>query len=131
VLVVALLAAGCGGGTRLGTKAFAKQAESVQSLAAEGALLAQDAGAGRSTGIYVRVHSSYLHKAASQLTAQLKKAKTEPALEPKLRRLVSLAAEITARLDRLGDASRADQRALGRKLEAAAKESEQIGKGLS
>jgi len=128
-VIVALLGAGCGGG-KLGPKALWQQSKSLQSLAAEGALLAQDAVSGKTTRIYTREHSSDLYKAASQAEASLKAARTEPALEPKLRELAALAAQVSAALKRLGGASKDEQRALGRELQTAARESKKIGKGL-
>lgn len=127
---MALFGAGCGGGGKLGVKALSQQSKSLRSLAAEGALLAQDAGSGKTTRIYTREHSSDLYKAASQAEASLKAAKTEAALEPKLRQLAVLAAQVGAAFKRLGGASKDEQRALGRALQAAAGESEQIGRGL-
>jgi hypothetical protein len=94
----------------------------VQSLAAEGALLARDSAAGKTTAIYTRVHSEALAKAASKAAASLQTATTEPALEPKLRRVASLASEVSADLKRLGHASKEEQSAIARQLEAAAKE---------
>jgi hypothetical protein len=82
-VILALLGAGCGGG-KLGAKALSQQSKSLQSLASEGALLAQDAVSGKTTRIYTREHSSDLYKAASQAEASLKAAKAEPALQPKL-----------------------------------------------
>jgi hypothetical protein len=114
----------------MGTKALADQSNTLQSEAAEGALLAQDAVAGRSTRIYTREHSGYLSKAATQVESSLKSARTEPALEPKLRRLTRLAVRIRAGLQSLGNASANEQRTLGRDLEAAADESEKIGESL-
>ena len=128
---LALLGAGCGSGGKLGAKALSQQAKSLQSLAAEGALLAQDAVAGKTTGVYTREHSSDLYKAASQAEASLKVAKTEPALRPKLRRLAALAAQVSAGLKLLGGASKDKRRKLGRELQAAARESEKIGEGLA
>ena len=130
VLVVILLGAGCGSGGQLGAKALSQQSKSLRSDASEGALLAQDAVSGKTTRIYTREHSSDLYKAASQAEASLKAAKTEPALQPKLRRLTALAARVSAALKRLGGASKDQQRALGRELERAARESEKIGPGL-
>ncbi len=129
-VIVALLGAGCGSGGKLGAKALSQRSKSLQSLAAEGALLAQDAVSGKTTRIYTREHSSDLYKAASQAEASLKAAKTESALEPKLRQLAALAAQVSAALKRLVGASKDEQRALGRELQAAARESETIGKGL-
>ena len=67
--VVVLFGAGCGGGGPLGVKALSQESRSLQSLAAEGALLAQDVAAGRTTRVYARVHSSDLSTAASQAEA--------------------------------------------------------------
>ena len=102
--------------------AIAKESTSLQSLAAEGALLAQDSAAGKTTAIYTRVHSEALSKAASKAAASLQTAKTKPALEPKLRRLASLASEVSADLKRLGHASKQEQSASRAELETAAKE---------
>jgi len=129
-VILALVAAGCGGGGKLGVKALAQQSKSLQSLASEGALLAQDAVSGKTTRIYTREHSSDLYKAASQAEGSLKAAKTEPALQPKLRRLTVLATQVGAALKRLGVASKDEQRALGRELERASQESKKIGEGL-
>jgi hypothetical protein len=129
-VILALLGAGCGSGGKLGAKALSQQSKSLQSLAAEGALLAQHAVSGKTTRIYTREHASYLHKAASQAEASLKAAETGPALQPKLRWLTALAAQVSAALERLGGASQKEERAIGRELRAAAQESEKIGKGL-
>ena len=128
--VVLLLAAGCGGGGKLGAKALSQQARSLQSHAAEGALLAGDVFSGRTTRIYTREHSADLHKAASQIETSLKTARTAPELEGKLRRLEAIAARVSTELERLGHASKGEAHALGRELEAAAAESKTIGKGL-
>jgi hypothetical protein len=129
-VILALLGAGCGSGGKLGAKALSQQSKSLQSEAAEGALLAQDAVSGKTTHIYTREHSSDLYKAASQAEASLKVAKTEPALEPRLGQLAILATQVSAALERLGGASKDELRALGRQLQTAAQESKKIGKGL-
>ncbi len=127
--VLAILATGCGGG-ELSADALSKQAESVQSVAAEGAMLARDAAAGKATGTFTRVHSSELEKSASQAASSLESAQTQPALEPKLRRLAALAGDVSDELDRLGEASKAEQRALAVRLASAAVRSKRLGKGL-
>ena len=104
----------------MGSASLLQQAKSLQSHAAEGALLAEDAAAGRTTSVYTREHAADLAKAASGEAASLEKAKTDPALEPKLRRLRTLAARVASELGRLGDASRDERRRLGRALNAAA-----------
>jgi hypothetical protein len=129
-VILALLSAGCGSGGKLGAKALSQQSKLLQSEASEGALLAQDAVSGKTTRIYTREHSSDLYKAASQAEASLKAAKTEPALQPRLRRLAALASQVSSALERLRGASKDEQRALGRELQTAARESKRIGKGL-
>lgn len=125
-----VLCAGCGSAGSLGAKGLAEQSKAVQSLAAEGALLAEDSVAGKSTGVYRREHAAELSAAASKAESSLKVATVAPALGPKLRELAAVAGKVHADLRRLGGASRDQQRALGRKLEAAAHESERIGKEL-
>jgi hypothetical protein len=130
-VILALVAAGCGGGGKLGAKALSQQSKSLQSVAAEAALLAQDAVSGKTTRIYTREHSSDLYKAASKAEVALKAATTEAALQPKLRRLTVLGTQVSAAVKRLGVASKGERRALGRELERAAQESKKIGEGLT
>ena len=122
--------AGCGGGGKLGAKALSQESKSLQSLAAEGALLAEDAVFGKTTHVYTRGHSSDLYKAASQVEASLKTAKTEPAFEPELRRLAVLAAQVRDDLNRLDGASKEEERAIGSELQASAQESQKISEEL-
>ena len=122
VAVTALLASGCGGSSRFIGNALTQKSTSLESLAAEGALLARHAGAGKTTRIFTRVHSGYLHEAASKEASSLRAATTEPALEPKLRHVTSLAGKVSADLKRVGHASKAEQPRLARELEAAAEE---------
>jgi hypothetical protein len=128
ILAAALLCAGCGGG-KLGASALSKQADSLRSLAAEGALLAKDASAGKTTRTFARVHSSDLDKAAAKAATSLETAKTKPALESKLHRLASLARRVGDELDRLGGASKDEQRTLANELQRAAVQSNQIAEG--
>ncbi len=129
-LVLALLAAGCGSETRLDADALARQARTLRSIAAEGAMLAADAAGGKSTRIYTREHASSLHGRAAKVEARLSGAQAGTALEGRLRRLSALAVEVSGSLGRLGSASGPAQRGLGRRLELAAAESERIGEKL-
>jgi hypothetical protein len=129
-VVLAVLGAGCGAGATLGAKGLSEQAMSLQSAAAEGALLAHDVASGRTTRIYAREHSADLSEAASKVETSLKNAKTDPGLEGKLRRLVALAARARGGLERLGSASEDDARTLERRLRADAGESREIAQGL-
>jgi hypothetical protein len=54
-VILALLGAGCGSGGKLGAKALSQQSKSLQSEAAEGALLAQDAVSGKTTVLRLEV----------------------------------------------------------------------------
>jgi hypothetical protein len=128
--LAACLVAGCGGGSTQSASSLAKRSEAVQSVAAEGALLAEDAAAGRSTGIFVREHSSELARAAATTRSSLAAARTAPALDPELRRLRRTATTVAALLDRLAGASKPEARVIGRRLEAAAGQSERLGEEL-
>jgi hypothetical protein len=130
-VVLALVGGGCGSGGTLEAKELLQQTESLQSLAAEGALLAHDSALGRTTRIFTQEHSSYLFRATSQVEATLKLAESEPALAQQLRRLTVLAGQVSADLERLAAASSDEERMLAGELEAAARACETIGEGLS
>jgi len=71
--------AGCGGSSQtLDAKALQKQAEAIESLAAEGALLAQDVSEGDTTSVFVRVHAEALGKNAETVVAALVPEKAKP-----------------------------------------------------
>jgi hypothetical protein len=122
---------GCGASGTLGAKALSQHASSLRSVAAEGALLAEDAGDGKTTRIFTREHSSELDRVAGHISSTLASARPARAVEPNARRLTAVAVQISAALKRLGGASRAEQRALARALEAEARRCEQIGRGLA
>jgi hypothetical protein len=130
-VILALLGPGCASGGQLGAEALMERSKSLQSIAAEGTILAQDAVSGKTTDIFIRVHSSDLDTAASQVEASLMAAETEPALEPMLRELAVIATKVSADLKRLGSASKNEDRALARELQAAAQASQRIGEGLT
>jgi hypothetical protein len=130
-LAGALLLTACGSGGTLGPHSLAKQSDAVQSLAAEGALLAQDGVDGKTTGIFTREHGGFLAKAATTAASSLAKAKTTPALEPKLRRLRALSARVRDQLKRLGGASQTEERAIARALGSAADDAATISKSLA
>jgi outer membrane murein-binding lipoprotein Lpp len=121
VVGIGLLAAGCGNGGTLSAKALSQESSTVQSLAAEGAMLARDSAAGKTTRVFTRVHSEYLHKAASQSAKSLKSAETTPALRQKLRRAARVATRVSSELEQLGHASKVEQQRLARELERNAK----------
>ena len=121
VAVLALLASGCGSGGTLSAKTLSQESKSLKSLAAEGALLARQAGAGKTTRIFRRVHSDYLYKAASKSSSSLRSAKTEPRLDSELRKLTYLAGTVSTDLKRLGHASKGQLPGIARDLEVVAR----------
>jgi hypothetical protein len=100
VLLVLLSAPGCGGGT-LSPKAFQIQAEAIQSLASESALVAKEAAADRTTDTFVRVHSEYLRKAAQKVETELRSSHAKGDLDRKRQEAVTLAATVSEELGRL------------------------------
>ena len=94
-VTLALLAlSGCGGGGTLSQKDLQKQYEAIQSLAAEGALVADGAADGRATETFVSVHSLYLSEAAQNVETDLRSAKGP-------QQAVSLARKVAEDLNRL------------------------------
>jgi hypothetical protein len=127
LLAVALALAGCGGGP-LGRHAFEQDVESIQSLAAEGALVADQVAGGNATQTFVRVHTRYLGRAAGSLRRKLAAARVAPSLARKRRQAVLIAATVDQDLELLrrhpGD--RQLGRRLGDELERAAKQAEEL-----
>jgi hypothetical protein len=123
-----LLVPACGGGGELSAEQFKKEAESIQSFAAEGALLARDVADGKSTANFTRVHAGELATNAAKLEQTLTSAEPTPDVEAKLARAVELAKRVAATLNELerspGDAVAA--RRLQGELEAAAKQAEEL-----
>jgi hypothetical protein len=102
LLVLPVLAlASCGGG---GVTAFRLQhdAEQVQSLAADGALLAQGAQRGRLTDAFVRVHAGELAAEAADLREVLASAEPDPGRARATAAVVRLSGRVASRLDELG-----------------------------
>ena len=112
-----VVVAGCGTPATI-----AKQAEEVGSIAAEGALLAHDAGEGDTTETFTRVHARELAKKADQLAPKIRDGDLD-----------RVARAVGADLERLADAP-GDERAAARlehRLDDAAKRAEEIGKAAS
>jgi hypothetical protein len=122
-----LLVAGCGGG-ELSTDALKKEAELIQSFAAEGALLARDVADGKSTVPFTRVHAGELADNAAKLEQTLASARPAPDVGARLARAVELAKRVAATLEELerspGDAAAA--RRVQGELEDAAKQAEKL-----
>jgi hypothetical protein len=116
--VLSVLGAGCASGGSLGASEISHQSQSLQSLAAEGTLLAQDSASGRTTGTFVSEHASQLYRAATQAEAMLRGATAEPGLESERRKLLVLAGRVSAALKLLANASPIEDRVLAREFQS-------------
>ena len=108
LLLVAALLGGCGSQT------LQQQSTSLKALAAEGGVLAGDAGHGRATSVFTREHSGFLLKSARSSAAALAREPTGGA-----HRLARLAAHVRDDLARLAHSGsdRVEQQRLQRDLE--------------
>jgi hypothetical protein len=120
-VALALLAlSGCGGGGTLSKQELQKQYEAIQSLAAEGALVADGAADGRATETFVSVHSLYLSEAAQKVETDLRSANGP-------QQAVSLARRVAEDLDRLHEEpdNPVLARRLSKQLQASANDAEE------
>jgi hypothetical protein len=126
-LLAALGIAGCGGQSRLSNKALSQVAKTLQSLAYEGDILADDAAQGRSTSVFTAVHARFLWEAARSSSSMLKQAETVEA-----KRLAQLGVGVTDDLERLSrsGSDRGQQRRLQRALAQAGATISKLGKRL-
>jgi hypothetical protein len=117
LLLIAVLAAGCGGSNALDRKALEQEAKGIHSLAAEGSLLAGNAAKGRTTVVFTRIHARALRASARSSASTLAGGRTAEA-----RRLASLAVRLGVELDRLSrsGANTVEQQRLERSLAAIA-----------
>ena len=110
-LLTALLLAGCG------STSAAQQADDLQSLAAEGALLAHDRAEADDWPPFTRAHSQELSEAADSLAESAATAE----LEVQAQRVADL-------LRAVGRAPPASARVLERRLDSAARRAEESAK---
>jgi hypothetical protein len=94
---LALVAAGCEGGAMTKYR-FSKDAESLQSLATEGGLLADGVADSRTTSAFVRTHAQELAADTEKLASVVASTEPEPGLVGKTKRLAALAARAAAQL---------------------------------
>jgi hypothetical protein len=94
LVVLALAAAGCGNTTT--TRDFRHDADSVASIAAEGALLAHEVGERDTTSAFARVHGGELGDTAAELAATLRR--NRPLADLPVERLAALASAVARRL---------------------------------
>jgi hypothetical protein len=126
-LAALLLLAACGGQGTLGKKALSQEAKGIQSLAAEGGLLAGDAARGRSTTVFTRVHARYLRDAARTSAGTLQHGGTSKSRS--LSRLADRVANDLERLSRSGS-DRDLQRLLEHDLALAVDATKRLDKSL-
>jgi hypothetical protein len=128
--IVVSLVAGCGGGGTLSRDSLRKEAETIQSVAAEGALLAHDSADGRTTTPFVSVHSEVLAESAGKVAQKLESAAVEPWLEQDRARAERLATRIEEELDQLDEHpdDQAEARRVADELDQAAKAAEELAR---
>jgi hypothetical protein len=100
-LVCLGLAAGCGGSGTLTQKQLQKERETVQSAAAEGALLASDVARDRTTEPFARIHSGVLAEQAKGAAQTLMKGQASGELEAERRQAAGQARAVSSALDEL------------------------------
>ena len=103
VLVVSVvIVAGCNGGT-VDRHALTNDAATIDSVACEGALLAHDVAAGKTTSNYTREQAEELAIQSSNLADALAKRPALASIEQKVRAKAKDAAVVAAVLQRLQD----------------------------
>jgi hypothetical protein len=114
-VLVVLCLAGCKGGTMTPFR-LERDAESLQSIAADAAITANSAAQGDTTDAFVRAHVGELEKDAGRLADVVASTRPEPQLRRETRRLEALSRRLATLLARLerdpGD------RALARRVRA-------------
>jgi hypothetical protein len=110
VALAVLAFSGCGGGGTLSHEELQKQFEAIQSLAAEGALVADGVADGRTTETFVSVHAQYLSEAAGKIQTDVSAA-SGPSEKRSAERLASLVSQDLDELHR-----EPDDRALAARL---------------
>ena len=99
-MFLGLAAAGCGGSGTLTASQLEKETEAIDSVAAEGALLAADVERDRTTEPFARIHSGALSEQAESAVEALHKPAAH-GLEDERRREAARARRVTTALDQL------------------------------
>jgi hypothetical protein len=118
-LVCVVLAAGCGGSGALTQKELQKEAETVQSAAAEGALLASNVARDRTTEPFARIHSGVLAEQVKGAVQALTEGQAPGELEAERRHAAAQASAAFGALEELhaSPGNRAVARRVLRELE--------------
>jgi hypothetical protein len=130
-IVAVVCLAGCGGSSTLTAKALEEQAGTLQSLAAEGSMLAGDTADGKMTRAFTRVHATDLGDAAASVGTALGGAHPAPGLAARATRTQRLAGAVHRDLAALAAApgDKAQARSLAQQLERAAQTAKRLGGG--
>ena len=121
MLVALLAAAACGGGTApLDRAGVATQAETLRSVAAEGAVLAQLGARDDVTASYMRVHARELAAAADALARAIDSRGAAPAARGPAAAVERGARTTARRLERLPGADAGEAGQIARSLERTA-----------
>jgi hypothetical protein len=126
VALAALLLSGCGS-TTLDSNALGKSADTVHSVAAEASLLATDAADGRTLGTFQSVHAAALRETVAKEAQTLRAAQAQGELRARADRLVALADEVAASLERLEHANAAEAARLAVDFDRAASQADELG----
>jgi hypothetical protein len=102
VLVSVFALAGCNGGT-VDKHALKNDASTLDSIACEGSLLAQDVARGRTTKFFAREQAEELRIQSSNFADALSRRKTVPQIERQVRETAKKAARLASVLQRLHD----------------------------
>ena len=102
IALAAIALAGCNGGT-VDRHALTNDASTLDSIACEGALLAEDVARGRTTVYFAREQAEELRIQSSNFADALSHRTTVPAIELKVRQKAREAARLAATLQRLHD----------------------------
>jgi hypothetical protein len=115
--LLAVLLAACNGGT-VDRHALKQDSDAIDSLACEGALLANDVRKGATTRNFAEVHAGELAQTASNFVDALSERPSLPGIESDVRAEAKKAAQIAALLDQLStDPDRAAATDLREELE--------------
>jgi hypothetical protein len=114
-VVTVLLLAGCNGGT-VDRHALTRDSETLDSIACEGALVADGVARGRTTMLFAREQAEELAIQASNLADSLARRPAVPSIEQRVRDKSKHAAALARALWRLHDDP--GDRAAGAKIEA-------------
>ena len=112
--LLAVVAAACGSPSTLSEHSLGKEAEAVQSTAAEGAMLAAQIASGSTTEAFARIHSGELAEQAKATRKVLRHARA-PGLESDRRQAAATAESVQRALEDLHAAP--DDRALARRIQ--------------